>query len=147
MWAFWAAGCEPAQHGVAETRLVLVGSLDGVTSGRVAEDDAVADTFSFPSDPGFLIEALDRALALDVDYEVYEQNVAWSPGEATSGCAAEAALRHTQRGRQGACGSPMNWVKQERPQQRVVAIVSDIDWDDDGSRTILARPICISSTI
>lgn len=144
--AFWAFGTEKCPT-FSDTRLVLVGSLDNLTGKRYTQDDAAYDSYSFPSDPSFMIEILNAELELDVDLEDYSYETEWEPTDSTNGSAARNARETTERARNGAPGGRTTWVQQELPRQRVIAIVSDIEVLNDGSRTILARPVCISATV
>lgn len=144
---FWAFGIETATEHWAESRLVLVGSLDGLTSMRYPADDAASSSFNFPSDPSFMIELLAGELELDVDLEDYEYETDWCPEDSTNGMAAVTALGITERAREGYSVGGRGWVDQSRPKQRVVAIVSDIHVGVDATRTILARPVLIGSTL
>lgn len=144
--AFWAFGIETCTQ-FSDTRLVLVGSLDNLTGKRYTQDDAAYDSYSFPSDPSFMIEILNAELELDVELEDYSYETEWEPTDSINGSAARNAREITERARNGAPGGRTTWVQQVLPQQRVIAIVSDIEVLNDDSRTILARPVCISATV
>lgn len=148
--AFWAYGIEPSpeyMRSVAETRLILVGSLDGLTSTAWSAEASMYNEFSFPSDPSFMIELLNGELELEVDLEDYEHETEWTPDDSTNGHAAQTAMDMTHRAYGQGPGKRGSWALRSLPRQRVVAVVSDIHVDTDESRTVLARPVCISATV
>lgn len=140
--AFWATGLHQNSDPMFETHIVLVGSLDGLTSSTYSSEDSSYDGFNFPSDPGFMIEILNEELKL-VDLEDYEYATEWTR-DSPDGLAAQTAHDITNR---ASTGSGKSWVRATLPQQRVVAIVNDVYFQGTRSRVVLARPVLISPTI
>lgn len=143
--AFWATAAHQNECPEMNTQLVLVGSLDGLKGRSYPDEDVRYGGFSYPSDPGFMIEILKQELQLPVDLEDYEYETGWLP-DSSQGQAAETAYDISQRGARAPYAFP-GWVREELPAQRVVAVVNDIFNRNDHSRVVLARPVIITSTI
>lgn len=149
-WGTTVPFCHP--HDLAATReLILLGSLDNMQSAawREGPDAALKIGHGYPSDPSSLCRLLSAELEIDRDPEVQsavkemDEWISGAPGEA-----AQFARDQTERAREVKLKDPGyagSWVRENRQNQRVVAVVSDVSEAGARESVVLARPVLITS--
>jgi hypothetical protein len=150
--AFWATGKLEGrpENADATASIVLVGSLDNLPGRSFldAKNDPIAH--SYPSDPYCLTSMIIDELDLNADAKTVEAATGFEISESQPGDRAVWAWEQSLRAREPRSGVPgrISWVLGEhRPEQRVVAVVTDVSPAGSAHHVVLARPLLIDSTI
>lgn len=148
--AFWGFATENGNRKFSKTDLVLVGSIDNLTKNDVPNrDEAKYCRYNYPSDPGFMASLLNEELRLGINWDDYSAETCGAGYDRCppEGAKAERAALITESARKGHGSNGWGWVTETLRQQRILAIVVDVKYHEDGSRTVLARPVMITPTI
>lgn|GEM_PF-2424032 len=148
--AFWGFATENENRKFAKTDLVLVGSIDNLIKNDVPNrEEAKYCRYNYPSDPGFMASLLNEELRLGINWNDYSAETCGAGYDRCppEGAKAERAAFITESARKGHGSNGWGWVTEVLPQQRILAIVVDVKYHEDESRTVLARPVLITSTV